>query len=87
MTQQQENTKAYNIWGIRHPTKFVENGIATIDVRPRWEWIKEGSSNKKCLANIDKKIYSHIELRDNDGLTLAKIVVEPSFISRKQERE
>lgn len=86
MLEQQENTKAYSIWGVKHPSKIVESGIATIDVCPRWEYIKEGSSNKKCLVNIDKKVYSQIELRDNSGITIAKIVVEPTFISRKQER-
>ena len=76
----------YSIWGVRHPTKFATGIISTIELYPRWEYIKEGSSNKRCLANIDKKVFSQIELRDSTGKTVSSMTCEPILtIVRRQD--
>ena len=72
-----DDKQSYHVWVIRRPAKVTHDGMTKINTFNGWEYLKQGSADKRCLHNVDRRRYSQIEIRESDtGRTVVSIVTE-----------
>ncbi len=76
-TKQKDLRGTYHIWVIRQPSKITNtnDGISTMNHYNTWEYLREGTPDKRCLHNVDRRRYSQIEVRSsNSGKAIISII-------------
>jgi len=72
-----DDRQSYHVWVIRRPVKVTHDGMTAFNTFNGWQYLKEGSSDKRCLHNVDRRRYSRIEIRESGtGKATVSIVTE-----------
>ena len=65
-----DKNMSYHLWGIRKRYSEMADTMRREYTHMLWEYVKEGTKDRRCLNGIDKRNWSQLEIRNSNGDTI-----------------
>jgi len=59
--------KSHHLWGIRAIYKEESADVSAYRIYNTWNYIKPCTDDIRALSGINRKLYSQLEIRDEEG--------------------